>query len=66
MPVPGDGPLEYFINTQSVLFVLVQTIAIDDVALVGQENVKTKHPQLHYESKLYPHIQKSELWICSF
>jgi casein kinase 1, epsilon len=28
-----------------------------DVAFVGQENVKTKHPQLHYESKLYMLLQ---------
>jgi hypothetical protein len=39
-----------------VLFVLVQKIAID-IALVGQENVNTKHPQLHYELKLYMLLQ---------
>jgi hypothetical protein len=44
------------LSGRSGLSVLVETIAIG-VALVGQENVKTKHPQLHYESKLYMLLQ---------
>lgn len=38
-------------------FGLVEPIVISVPALIGQENVKTKHPQLHYESKLYMLLQ---------
>jgi hypothetical protein len=71
MPVLGDGLGA--IHQYGHLFVI-------DVAFVGQENVKTKHPQLHYESKLYmllqggsklmpmepiqTHSRKPELWNC--
>ena len=39
------------------MFGLVEPIVIGVAAFIAQENVKTKHPQLHYELKLYMLLQ---------
>jgi len=39
------------------MFGLVEPIVIGVAAFIAQENVKTKHPQLYYESKLYMLLQ---------
>jgi hypothetical protein len=58
-PRQMTGPFPPFVSTFQ-MFGLVVMFPIGGVAfffVFGQENVKTKHPQLHYESKLYMLLQ---------